>query len=405
MNIFKRFFARAFQTIMRGASYFLDFRRPTTLITDDAGTSILQICYARKISSVLLVTDKGITKLQLAESLIQRLNGANVSVSVFDETVPNPTISNIEDALRMYKANSCQAIIGFGGGSPIDCAKGVAARLARPATSVTKLRGLLKVWRRKTILMAVPTTAGTGSEATLAAVITDAATHEKYAINDPNLIPKYAVLDANLTVKLPKHITSTTGMDALTHATEAYIGHANTRYTKRASLLAIKLINDHLLNAYERPDDLVARKNMQLAALEAGVAFTRAYVGHVHAIAHQLGGFYGVPHGLANAVILPLVLKELLPSSHKKLARLARSIGLADDTVPSIKAGQAFIAWIEQLNDKMNITNSFGHMIRTQDIPVMAKRAYKEAFPLYPVPQLWDEEKYRDMYRKLIKEQ
>jgi alcohol dehydrogenase class IV len=404
MNIFKRIFARAFQTIMRGASYFLDFRRPTTLISDDAGTAILQICYAKKISSVLLVTDLGIMKLGLAAGLIERLNGANIDVAVFDETVANPTISNIEDALRMYKANRCSAIIGFGGGSPIDCAKGVAARLARPKTSITKLRGLLKVWRRQTILIAVPTTAGTGSEATLAAVITDAATHEKYAINDPHLIPKYAVLDAKLTLQLPKHITATTGMDALTHATEAYIGHANTRKTKQAAQLAISLINSHLLTAYEHPDDLVARKNMQLAALEAGVAFTRAYVGHVHAIAHQLGGMYGVAHGLANAVILPLVLKELLPYSHKKLAQLARTIGLVDASVSSIKAGQAFITWIEGLNAKMNITNSFGHLIRSQDIPVMAKRAYKEAFPLYPVPQLWDEGKYRDMYRQLLKE-
>ena len=405
MTVIKRLFARALQLIMRGTSIFFDFRRPTTLITDDVGTSILQICYAKKIASVLLVTDKGIMKLQLADSLIQRLSGANVVVSVFDETLTNPTISNIEDALRMYKANGCTAIIGFGGGSPIDCAKGVAARLARPATSVTRLRGLLKVGRRKTILMAVPTTTGTGSEATLAAVITDVATHEKYVINDPYLIPKYAVLDANLTLQLPKHITAMTGMEALTYATEAYINRGNTKASKRAALLAVKLIHHHLLNAYERPDDLVAKKNMQLAALEAGVAFNKAYAGHVQAIAHQLGGFYGVPHGLASAVILPLVLKELLPFSHKKLAQLARAIGLADDALPSIKAGQAFIVWIERLNDKMNITNSYGHLIRTQDIPVMAKRAYKEAFLLYPVPKLWDEEKHRDMYRKLMKEQ
>ena len=405
MNIFKRIFARSFQFIMRVASYLLDFRRPVTLITDDSSTALLDIAIARKITSLLIVTDQGIIKLHLADQIIERLTTAGVKVTIFGDTVPNPTISNIEDALMLYRNDKCQAIVAIGGGSPIDCAKGVAARLARPRASITRMRGLLKVWRRKTILIAIPTTAGTGSEATLAAVITDAATHEKYAINDPHLIPKYAILDANLTLKLPKHITATTGMDALTHAVEAYIGNSNTRKTKQAARLAISLINDHLLTCYDNPSDISARKNMQLAALEAGVAFTRAYVGHVHAIAHQLGGLYGVPHGLANAVILPIVLKQLLPYAHKPLKELAVLLNLVDKTTPSIKGGQAFINFVESLNAKMKIENSFGHLIRNEDIPLMAKRAYKEAFPLYPVPVLFSEEQYQDIYRKLIREQ
>ncbi len=398
--------ARGFQHIMREAAYFLDFSRPETIVTAAAHTAIVKILTIKQITAVLLVTDPGIASLGLHLKTLEALHQSNIVVSIYDKTVPNPTIDDIEAALGLYKTVGAHAIIGFGGGSAIDCAKGVAARIANPRKSISQMRGLLKVGRRKTVLIAVPTTAGTGSEATLAAVITDAKTHEKYAINDPVIMPRYAVLDAGLTIGLPPHITASTGMDALTHAVEAYIGRANTRKTRHASLKAIWLIHENLLEAYANPTSLKVRQAMQTAALEAGVAFTRAYVGHVHGLAHQLGGYYQVPHGLANAIILPLVLRELGTSVHRRLAELADFLKLphADSSIAS--RAEAFIAWVEGMNAKMNLTNNFGSRIKDEHIPILAKRAHQEVYPLYPVPQLWEVGKYTEMYRQLqIKEQ
>jgi len=401
VNIFKMIYARTFQTIMRGASYFLDFGRPETVTTNNVGDSLLDILDYHHVDTILFITDPGITKIGLAEPALSLLYAHGKKVVVFDETVANPTIANIETARGRYIDNGCQALIGFGGGSAIDCAKGVAARLAQPKKSITKLRGLLKVWRRKTLLIAVPTTAGTGSEATLAAVVTDGSTHEKYAINDPHLIPDYAILDHNLTLKLPPSLTASTGMDAMTHAVEAFIGNANTNGTKKAALRAVTLIHHFLFKAYCEPANQEARKYMQEAALEAGVAFTRAYVGHVHAIAHQLGGYYGVPHGLANAIILPIVLRRIGKRAYGRLSLLSDHVGLTRATATEAQKAEAFVAFIEQLNAKMSLKNTFGHLIKDEDISVLAERAYKESYPLYPVPVLWDKRRYAEIYRIL----
>ena len=212
----------------------------------------------------------------------------------------------------------------------MDTAKGIGARVACPRKPISKMKGLLKVGRKLPLLIAVPTTAGTGSETTVAAVISNPVTHEKYPINDPKLVPDYAVLDPNLIIGLPNKITSTTGMDALTHAIEAYIGGSNTRKTKKSAKIAVKLIFENLEETYNNPTNKDARNNMLIASYHAGVAFTRAYVGYVHALAHTLGGFYGVPHGLANSILLPVVLEEFGSKAHKKLAELADLVSLVD---------------------------------------------------------------------------
>ena len=263
------------------------------------------------------------------------------------------------------------------------------------------MKGVLKVLKKIPPFFAVPTTAGTGSEATLAAVITDSKTHDKYAINDPVLIPHYAVLDPELTVKLPKHITSTTGMDALTHAVEAYIGRSNNKLTSDLSEKATKLIFENITKAYDNGEDIEARQNMQLAAYYAGISFARAYVGYVHAIAHSLGGQYGVPHGLANSVILPYVLDYFGESAYPRLARLAEIVGI--DGKDDAEKAKAFIEAIRKLNEHMNIPKYIkakdgGDLIRDEDIPVMAERAYKEANPLYPVPKFMGREELTQMY-------
>jgi len=278
----------------------------------------------------------------------------------------------------------------------------VGARVAHPHKTIPQMKGLLKLTHKLPPLFVIPTTAGTGSETTLAAVITNSQTHEKYAINDPHLIPKFAVLDPVLTIKLPKHITSTTGVDALTHAVEAYIGQSNTRHTKAMAIDAIKLIYANLKKAYDNGEDLSARSNMQKAAYEAGVAFTRAYVGYVHAIAHTLGGFYQVPHGLANAVILPYVLEKFGKSAQPKLAQLADLVHVAnaDDSI-AVKA-EKFITSIRALNTSLGIPAKLSGIIKEEDLPLMVKRAQAEGNPLYPVPRIMDSTEMLEIFRMIM---
>jgi alcohol dehydrogenase len=302
----------------------------------------------------------------------------------------------------MYIENNCSGIIAFGGGSPMDCAKGVGARVVRPNKSISQMKGVLKVMKRLPPLFAVPTTAGTGSETTLAAVITDSRTHEKYAINDTSLIPHYAVLDPLLTVNLPPHITATTGMDALTHAVEAYIGKSNTKNTRQYSREAVKLIFDNIYEAYSNGTNITARKNMQKASFLAGLAFTRAYVGYVHAVAHTLGGFYSLPHGLANAVILPYILEYFGSSAHKPLAELADIALITSSKDTDSQKAAKFIKAIKNLNKSMNIPEKISGIVES-DIPIMAKRALSEGNPLYPVPQIMSMEEMLNIYQ-LIKE-
>lgn len=281
----------------------------------------------------------------------------------------------------------------------MDCAKAVGARLVRPRKPLNRMEGLLHVLHRLPLLIAVPTTAGTGSETTLAAVITDEKTHHKYPINDFSLIPHYAVLDPDVTLNLPPQLTATTGMDALTHAVEAYIGRSTTRATRAAAVEAVRLIFANLPEAYFNGHDREARANMLRAAYLAGTAFTKSYVGYVHAVAHSLGGRYGIAHGLANSVLLPVVLKAYGPAAWKKLAELARAAGVSD-APGDREAAEAFIACIEAMNAAMDIPETLPG-IRSEDIPQLARYADHEANPLYPVPVLWGPEKLADLYKQV----
>ena len=264
------------------------------------------------------------------------------------------------------------------------------------------MKGLLKVGRKLPPFYAVPTTAGTGSECTVAAVITDEKTHFKYPVNDFNLIPHYAVLDPKLTESLPPFLTATTGMDALTHAVEAYIGKGNTRKTKRQAEQAVKLIFGNLREATLNGHNLTARANMQQAAYLAGLAFTRAYVGYVHALAHALGGKYGLAHGYANAVLLPRVLDAYGKSASKPLAKLARIAGIAEKADRNDVAARKFIDAIDGLNNSLSIPATFEGKIKEEDFDELARRADKEANPLYPVPKLMNAKELKQIYYKVI---
>ena len=224
-------YCRVFQAVMKLGNYFMGYRTPDLVAAGPGSIKELPAIIKRKgVDNVLLVTDEGLVNLGVPDGLIKAMETEGLRYTVFSDIQPNPTDLNVEAGLRSYKENNCQGIIAFGGGSPMDCAKGIAARLARPNKTVPQLQGILKVHKKIVPFWAVHTTAGTGSETTVAAVITEASTHHKASINDPSILPKYAVLDPELTKGLPPFITATTGMDALCHAVEAYTNHTyNTK--------------------------------------------------------------------------------------------------------------------------------------------------------------------------------
>lgn len=398
MNTLRKIYCRAFQKAFHIAIPFLPYRKPKI-----AGSvkELPEIIMRHKCTHVLIITDGGIMKLGLTRRLEKALKEAGIPYTIYDKTVANPTTVNVREALELYHKEGCDAIIGFGGGSSMDCAKAVGACAVKPNQSLAQMKGILKVHKKLPLLMAVPTTAGTGSETTLAAVITDADTRYKYAINDFPLIPRYAVLDPKVTLSLPPFITATTGMDALTHAVEAYIGNSTTIDTRRDALKAVKLIFENIDIAYEHGDNIQARRNMLHASFYAGCAFTKSYVGYVHAVAHSLGGQYNVPHGLANAILLPLVLRKYGSCIDKKLHRLAIAAGLADKNTPDHEAAELFIRSIEEMKERFGIVNIVKEIQET-DIPKLAHYADKEANPLYPVPKLMDASELEKFYYMLM---
>lgn len=399
--ILRKFYYRASQKILKFGMRFMDWSEPELLEGENAVLKLPHFIKNKGINKVLVVTDQGLMNLHLLDPLFEQLKNDEVEYVVYDKVQPNPTIPSIEECKDYYLINKCEGVIAFGGGSPMDCAKAALARVVKPKKSIRQMRGYLKIHKKLPPLFAVPTTAGTGSETTLAAVVTDPTTHEKNAVADPVLRPKYAVLDPALTVGLPPHITSTTGMDALTHAVEAYIGKSNVKSTIKYSEDAVKLIHKYLEKAFQNGKDMEAREKMLLASFYAGNAFTRAFVGYVHAIAHNLGGMYNVPHGLANAVILPYVLEWYGKSVYKKLAKLADLIHLTKEDTSNEEKAKAYIAEIRRMNKAMNIPEKFD-FIKEEDIPTLVKRALKEGNPGYPVPKIMNAKECEKVIRSLM---
>ncbi|MGB9499266.1 MAG: iron-containing alcohol dehydrogenase [Dissulfuribacterales bacterium] len=392
---------RAQQKVMKVASTVLPFPVPLLLTGPGSVRKLPENIKVRGLKNVLVVTDKVLMDLKVPKGLLESLEENGVKYTIFDDVKPNPTIESVEAGRKIYKTNKCDGIIGFGGGSPIDCAKIIGARISNPYFSVRRMKGMFRVFLPIPPFFCVPTTAGTGSETTVAAVITDAKTHEKFAINDLKLVPKIAVLDPELMVGLPPHITSTTGMDALTHAVEAYIGLNGSDFTDQNAENATKLIFENLEKAYKKGSDIEARNNMALASFYGGSAFTRAYVGYVHAIAHNMGGLYGVPHGLANAIILPYILEFCRKDAEKKLAGLAIAGGIGTKGESAEELSYRFIEKVKTMNKNMKIP-TFIKELKEKDIPLIAKRALNEAHPDYPVPRIMTREECEDLIRKLL---
>ncbi|MGE7717696.1 iron-containing alcohol dehydrogenase [Priestia megaterium] len=343
------------------------------------------------LNKVLVMTTSGFIKRGSLGQFFDALEAEHVTYTIFDRVEPDPSIESVEAAMQRYKEERCEGIIAIGGGSVLDCAKVVGARIVKPKQSVIQMTGLFKIRKKLPPLYAVPTTAGTGSEVTVAAVITDRRTHYKYPISDTCLVPMHAVLDPEMTRGLPQGLTAATGMDALTHAVEAYINKFSSSESKKHAREAVKIIFTNLKRVYDNGDDINAREQMLIGSYYAGLSFTKSYVGYVHALSHGIGGLYGVPHGYANAVILPVVLKAYGKAAHKELAELAETIGLPGITRQD--KAKNLIRAIEQLNHHMGIPLRL-NVVKKKDIPELINRAIKEANPTYPVPEIWGEKQF-----------
>ncbi len=399
----KKAYYRTVQGVVRIGSKFMKFKVPELVSGPGSVNKLPDIMKEQHIDKALIIASKTIMKSGLLQEFFEKLKENDISYEVYDSVKPNPTIENIEECLKVYKNSNCKAIAAIGGGSPIDCAKVVAARAANSNLQIKDLRGYLKVKKPIAPLFAVPTTAGSGSEVTLAAVVTDSSTHEKYAIADFKLIPDFAILDPNLTVGIPSHLTASTGMDALTHAIEAYIGKNGTSYTDEKALKATKLIIDNLENVYRHGANIEGRNAMLLASNYAGEAFTRAYVGYVHAIAHSIGGLYGVAHGLANAIILPTVLEYYGESAYEKLSELAIYANLGNKNDERKDLALKLIATIKDMNKNMDIPLGIKEL-KKEDISLIAQRATKEGNPGYPVPKIISVDECEKLLESLLVE-
>lgn len=348
---------------------------------------------------VLIVSDKPLVELGIVQRAVDALQSQGVEAVIYDGILPDPTFAMVEEGLALRRQHGCDAVLAIGGGSSIDCAKTLAIT-AENGGDPRKMVGYFKVKKTPLPLFALPTTSGTGSEATIAAVVSDPDSHEKCFIADPKLLPLAVALDADLLLGMPKPITAATGMDALTHAIETYISLWGTDTSNDFSRAAVSMIFEYLPRAYDDGNDADAREQMALAAYYAGMAINSASVGNVHAIAHQLGRHYGTPHGLANALVMPAVLRFSAAAATVPLAELGRLVGVAAKSDADRAAADKFIDAVAALNSRLGVPETLADL-READIATIAADAVKEGAG-YPVPVLMNRADCQAMLRELL---
>lgn len=396
----KVFFFKVWQFLLKISTPLLFFRTPQLFTGPGSSLKLCEHIAAQGVKNLLIVTDAMLVKIGLLKPMQDKLAQLGVGFVVYDGVLPNPTIEQIENGLAMLKQHNCTSILAIGGGSSIDAAKVIAARATNPY-KIVHMSGLMRVLFKLLPLYAVPTTAGTGSEVTIAAVVSDPANTRKFAIMSPRMVPIAAALDGALMTGLPAPITSATGMDALTHAVEAYISRNQTSKTDAEALEATRLIMQNLTTAVKNGSNVEARQNMALASFKAGVAFTTAGVGYVHAIAHNFGAYYHVPHGLANAIILPRVLDFSKPSCTARLAQLAEVSGLKKGNESDEQLADAFIARIRAMNQDFGIPTHVDKL-KAEDIPAITDKALAEAHLFYAVPRYMDAPECQAFIRQML---
>ena len=379
------FLYRLYHFILKCIVIFIGIPNPQLHKNKNGLTNAIKALQLTEQSYVLLITDHTLQELGIPTSIISEVQHHKLNVVVFDQVLPNPTIENVQQGFALYKKYQCQAIISVGGGSVIDCAKLIGAKAVRPNKAVTDFKGLFKVLKRLPPNIAIPTTAGTGSETTVAAVVNCPNTHIKYAATDFVLVPHHAVLLPELTTSLPPHITATTAIDALTHAIEALLSINCMAFSQKRALEACALIFDNLPTAYSEATHSHARSQLLSASFYAGQAFTRTSVGYIHAISHQLSANYNTPHGLANAILLMPVLQWYGERIQSHMALIARHCQLTSLDHPIERQADDALNAIEHLLIQCQIPNYFTE-INAEDIQNLARAALNEAHPDYPVP-------------------
>lgn len=393
MNIIRKIGSRIYQRVFWIVMPILPYTDP--IIIDDL-RKVSDVIKENKKVRPLIVTDGNLLNCDFTNVLLNDLKDKNIETVIFDKVMPNPTTDLIYDGEKVYRDNGCDCLIAIGGGSANDCAKAIGGRIAYPNKDINDMAGILKLWKKIPLLIAIPTTAGTGSETTLSAVIVDSETRHKYVISSFPLIPSYACLDAECIHNLPRHIGSSTGIDALTHAIEAYVGKSTIKSTRTDAELAVKMI-------FENIEDSVSHKskqaelNMLKASYYAGRAFTVSYIGYVHALSHSLSGKYDLPHGLTNAILLPHILRRYGKAVYKPLSRLARVANIGDANDSNEVLANKFIDKIFELNKMFDIPDKVPG-VKKEDIELLARNADKEANPQYPCPVLWDQKELEGIY-------
>jgi alcohol dehydrogenase class IV len=391
---------KIWQFLLKISTPLLFFSTPQLFTGPGSSLKLCEHIAGTGVKKLLIVTDAMLVKIGLLKPMQEKLASLGVVYVVYDGVLPNPTIEQIENGLTLLKREGCTAILAIGGGSSIDAAKVIAARATNPY-KIVHMSGLMRVAFKLLPLYAVPTTAGTGSEVTIAAVVSDPSTTRKFAIMSPRMVPLAAALDGQLQTGLPAPITAATGMDALTHAVEAYISRNQTRMTDQEALEATSLIMKNLPTAVKNGANVEARQNMALASFKAGVAFTTAGVGYVHAIAHNFGAYYHVPHGLANAIILPRVLDYSKPNCTARLAKLAQVSGLNKGGESDAELADKFIAQVRAMNAEFGIPTQVDKL-KVSDIPEITGKALSEAHLYYAVPRYMDRPECEAVIRQML---
>jgi alcohol dehydrogenase class IV len=400
VNIIKKGLYRLLHRIIGAYAKSMTKQQPELLSGPGSIKKLGPILKNEGLSKAMVVTDKGLTNINLYDPMLKTFKENNIEYIIFDDVLPNPTIDMVETVKNSFLENKCDCMIGFGGGSVMDCAKIGLGLAYVPGKTVKDLGKLFKIKTDVPPFFAVPTTSGTGSETNFVGVITDPENREKFALGSKKLLPKYAILDPELTLGLPPYITSVTGMDALTHAVESYVNVIGDENSEENTIKACKMIFENLVSLYENGNQIEAREQMCLAAYHAGLTMLRAMLGHVHSIAHKLGGMYHVPHGLANAVILPHVLEYYGEKVHKELAKLAIAIGIGEESESISTLAEKFIQAIRDMNGKMNIPSSIKE-IKDDDIDEIAETALGDTNPLLPVPKILGFDEIKDIVIKL----
>lgn len=344
----------------------------------DAGEQVAELGFKK----ALIVTDKVLGQIGIVKKVTDVLDNKNIEYAIYDETKPNPTVKNVNDGLALLKEKECDFVISLGGGSAHDCAKGIAL-LATNGGEIKDYEGVDKSKKPQLPMVGINTTAGTGSEMTLFAIITDEERHIKMALVDKHLTPIIAVNDPMLMLAMPKSLTASTGMDALTHAIEAYVSTSATPITDACAEKAIELISNYLVNAVENGEDVEARDMMAYAEYLAGMAFNNASLGYVHAMAHQLGGFYNLPHGVCNAILLPHVQEYNKATSASRLAKIAKIMGGNIEGLTDEQGADLCIDMIKSLSQTVGIPEGLGVLgVKESDFETLATNALNDACSL-----------------------